>query len=97
MSTFATVALTVLGTVVFAVGIASVLALANVRGHAKRRIHCVERRAEEVLGDFDKATDWLSSENNALGGVTPISLLDTDAGAQSVMDLLGRIEHGVYS
>jgi len=43
------------------------------------------------------AIDWLRSRNQALGGATPLSLLDTDAGAEDVMDLLGRIEHGVHS
>ena len=27
----------------------------------------------------------------------PLSLLDTDIGAESVMDTLGRIEHGVFA
>jgi uncharacterized protein (DUF2384 family) len=29
--------------------------------------------------------------------VTPLSLLDTDIGADSVLDTLGRIEHGVFA
>jgi putative toxin-antitoxin system antitoxin component (TIGR02293 family) len=54
-------------------------------------------KAEEVLGSLDKAKRWLSISNRALGGEVPISLLDTDIGAQAVDDVLGRIEHGVYS
>lgn len=53
-------------------------------------------KAEEVFGDPATAADWLNSKNAALGGVTPLSLLSTDAGAQSVLDILGRIEHGVF-
>lgn len=30
-------------------------------------------------------------------GPTPLSLLDTDVGADSVMDTLRRIEHGIYT
>jgi putative toxin-antitoxin system antitoxin component (TIGR02293 family) len=54
-------------------------------------------RAAEVFEDTEAAIDWLKSPNRALGGATPLSLLDTDLGAESVMDVLGRIEHGVFS
>ena len=54
-------------------------------------------QAPEVLGERGKAVHWLRSPNRALGGETPISLLDTSAGEHEVEDLLGRIEHGVYS
>jgi len=53
-------------------------------------------RGEEVFEDLDAAIDWLRSSNASLGGVTPLSLLDTDIGAESVVDTLGRIEHGVF-
>jgi uncharacterized protein (DUF2384 family) len=32
-----------------------------------------------------------------MGGQTPLDLLDTIFGVEQVMNLLGRIEHGVYS
>jgi putative toxin-antitoxin system antitoxin component (TIGR02293 family) len=54
-------------------------------------------RAEEALGDRDKATRWMRKENRALGGKRPIDLLESDAGARMVERVLGRIEHGVYS
>lgn len=54
-------------------------------------------RAETVFEDADIALNWLQSPNAALGGVTPLSLLDTDIGADSVLDTLGRIEHGVFA
>jgi len=47
-----------------------------------------------------KISDWRSPRRQApaavLGGATPLSLIDTDDGAESVMDTLGRIEHGVF-
>ncbi len=61
------------------------------------RLARVVARAEEVFEDFEAALDWLKSPNAALGGATPFSLLDTDLGAESVFDTLGRIEHGVYA
>ena len=57
----------------------------------------VVERAEAVFKDSDSALSWLQSANAALGGVAPMSLLDTDIGADSVMDMLGRIEHGVFA
>lgn len=53
--------------------------------------------AESVLGDKQKARRWLSSPNRALGNVTPLSMLETEAGADEVTNVLGRIEHGVFS
>lgn len=61
------------------------------------RLVRVVARAEHVLGDRAAALDWLSSSNRALGGDEPVSLLDTELGAKRVLDVLGRIEHGVYS
>lgn len=54
-------------------------------------------RAEEALGDAEKARHWLTQPNRALGGQRPLTLLDSDAGALAVERVLGRIEHGVYS
>ena len=57
----------------------------------------VVERAETVFEDTDNALNWLQSTNASLGGVTPLSLLDTEIGADSVLDTLGRIEHGVFA
>lgn len=54
-------------------------------------------RAEEVFGDLAKGLEWLKSLNPSLGGVSPMSLLDTYIGGDWVMDTLGRIEHGVFT
>lgn len=56
----------------------------------------IVERAEIVFEETDMALNWLQSPNAALGGVTPLSLLDTEFGADSVRDTLGRIEHGVF-
>ena len=61
------------------------------------RLAQVAARAVAVLGTLDRARQWLLSENRALGGATPISLLDTDVGTRAVEDVLLRVEHGVYS
>lgn len=61
------------------------------------RVARVIERAEEVFEDTDAARVWLKSANTSLSGQTPMSLLDTEIGAESVMNALGRIEHGVFA
>jgi putative toxin-antitoxin system antitoxin component (TIGR02293 family) len=60
------------------------------------RLVRIATQAAEVLGE-EKGKRWLHTANRALGGVTPLELLDTDLGARQVEEVLGRIEHGVYS
>ena len=61
------------------------------------RVARVMQRAVDVFDDRDGALDWLKTSNRSMGGVTPLSLLDTDLGAETVLDTLGRIEHGVFA
>ena len=51
----------------------------------------------EALGDVDRAARWLEAPNRSLAGQRPVDLLDTEIGARSVEDTIGRIEHGVFS
>jgi len=53
--------------------------------------------AKETLGNMEKASRWLQTSNRALEGDKPIDRLDTDIGVRSVEQVLGRIEHGLYS
>jgi putative toxin-antitoxin system antitoxin component (TIGR02293 family) len=53
--------------------------------------------AESVLGTKEKARHWLNTPNRALGSVSPLSLLETEAGVDEVTQVLGRIQFGVYS
>lgn len=61
------------------------------------RLARVARRATEVFEKSEPAVDWLKRPNRALGNVRPLDLLDTDIGGENVLDVLGRIEHGVFS
>lgn len=47
--------------------------------------------------DFDRARDWFTSPCRALGGVSPLHYADTEPGGREVEDLIGRLEHGVFS
>ncbi len=59
------------------------------------RTHDVLDRASDVLGSRGAARQWLARPNPALGGRTPLSLLDTSLGWEQVKQVLGRIEHGI--
>ncbi len=48
-------------------------------------------------GDAEAARAWLSSEQPALGGAVPLSVARTELGAREVEQLIGRLEHGVFS
>lgn len=54
-------------------------------------------RATDVLESEENARSWLTSPQAGLGGAVPLDFAETEVGAREVEDLLGRIEHGVYS
>lgn len=60
------------------------------------RLVRIGAQAAEVLG-VESGKRWLHTPNRALGGQRPLELLDTDLGTRQVEEVLGRIEHGVYS
>ena len=60
------------------------------------RINRVLGRAIEVLGNKEKAIEWLQNPAYALEEQTPLSILDTGSGEQIVMNLLNAIYYGVY-
>lgn len=67
----------------------------DISSHLIQLVELFER-GFEVFGK-DKFPLWIRSEIRALGNQRPIDILDTPIGIQMVLDILGRIEHGVYS
>lgn len=61
------------------------------------RLARVYAHAVAMMGDAEKAVEWLRTPNRALGGERPFDQLDTDLGSREVEDVLGRIAYGVYS
>lgn len=61
------------------------------------RLATLLERATQVFEDETDAADWLRTPNLALGGAAPLAFADTEFGAREVDDLLGRLQHGVYS
>ena len=52
--------------------------------------------AFKVFGSQEKAERWLKKPARGLGGKIPLEYADTDLGAHEVINLLGRIDHGVF-
>jgi putative toxin-antitoxin system antitoxin component (TIGR02293 family) len=53
--------------------------------------------ASDYLGDRERARRWLRRPNRALGGIAPVSAIDTEAGVRQVENVLGRIAYGGIS
>ncbi|MEQ9289901.1 MAG: DUF2384 domain-containing protein [Cyclobacteriaceae bacterium] len=51
----------------------------------------------DVFEDTTSFQAWLHTSLIALGGKKPIDFMNNDTGISIIRDLLGRIEHGVYS
>ena len=75
----------------------------RVRGVLRRdegdRAATVARVFNTALSYFDgnreHALDWLKHPNPALAGETPLERADTATGAEDVVDLIGRLKHGI--
>ncbi len=64
------------------------------------RLYRVQRlfeKAVDVFGDIESARKWLKEKAHGLGDIAPLEFARTEIGAREVEDLLGRIEHGVFS
>ena len=61
------------------------------------RVARLLNRAVEVLGGKERALRWLKAPRPYFGGKPPLDFADTELGCQEAFNLLGRIEHGVFS
>ncbi|HSK74788.1 MAG TPA: antitoxin Xre/MbcA/ParS toxin-binding domain-containing protein, partial [Pyrinomonadaceae bacterium] len=48
-------------------------------------------------GNIEDARRWLLSSQKALGNKTPFAMSKTEIGAREVENLIGRLEHGVFT
>jgi putative toxin-antitoxin system antitoxin component (TIGR02293 family) len=56
-----------------------------------------EKSVELFDGDTAAARQWLTAPKKALAGETPLEFARTEVGAREVENLIGRLEHGVFS
>jgi putative toxin-antitoxin system antitoxin component (TIGR02293 family) len=62
-----------------------------------RMSNVFERAVELFEGDRAAAMRWLRTPQPALGNATPFDFARTEVGAREVEDVIGRLEHGVYT
>ena len=48
-------------------------------------------------GEAGSALHWFTEPNRGLGGLAPLHAASTETGSREVEDLIGRLEHGVFS
>ena len=62
------------------------------------RVSTVFEKAVELFeGDAAAAVKWLTTSHRALGSHPPMAYSRTELGAREVENLIGRLEHGVFS
>ncbi len=47
-------------------------------------------------GDVRAALNWFTTQNRALGGISPLAAASTEVGSREVEALIGRLEHGLF-
>ncbi|WP_456490027.1 antitoxin Xre/MbcA/ParS toxin-binding domain-containing protein [Marinobacter nauticus] len=61
------------------------------------RIEVTNAAIELFEGDKDRAELWLSTPLLAIGNKIPTHYMDTPERAQQLLDIIGRLEHGVMA
>lgn len=62
-----------------------------------RRVAEMFELAVKVYGDREEGRDWLMSAMRRFDGKTPLALLRTEAGGQSVQEFLVQIDEGIFA
>ena len=61
------------------------------------RLSRLLERTVYVMGSREAAVQWLKAPRMHLRGQTPMEMVVTELGTEEVLNLLGRIEHGVFT
>ncbi|MCY1296365.1 putative toxin-antitoxin system antitoxin component [compost metagenome] len=70
------------------------LPLDQVASERLDRLASVVLLAEEVFESSEAASEWMTTPNQALGGLSPVESCDTEIGAKQVRRILHAIEWG---
>lgn len=57
----------------------------------------LEKTVELFEGDAEMARAWLERPCKGLGGQAPLEVAETESGIRAMEDLIGRLEHGVFT
>jgi putative toxin-antitoxin system antitoxin component (TIGR02293 family) len=61
------------------------------------RLARISSEADRVFSDPEKSFRWLRKPNAALAGNRPLDLLKSETGSRAVDEVLGQIDHGMFS
>jgi putative toxin-antitoxin system antitoxin component (TIGR02293 family) len=61
------------------------------------RAEVIAAAVELFEGDPETAELWLNTPLRAIGYDTPYSYMDTSAKIQTLRDVIGRLEHGIWT
>jgi putative toxin-antitoxin system antitoxin component (TIGR02293 family) len=70
--------------------------MASEFANTERFAEIYEAAIELFEGDRDAARRWLTSPVCGLGNARPVDFADNEPGASEVLDLIGRLNHGVF-
>ncbi len=60
-------------------------------------IELIKAATDLFAGDEQRAADWLNNTAKALNGRKPIDMTNSDAELRLALDLIGRLQHGVFT
>lgn len=61
------------------------------------RLAMLIKLATELFNDEKRALEWMRESVYGLGGKRPLDMVSTTVDFEIVKDLIGRVEHGVFS
>jgi putative toxin-antitoxin system antitoxin component (TIGR02293 family) len=61
------------------------------------RLAMLMKLATELFNDEKRALEWMRESVYGLGGKRPLDMVSTTVDYEIVKDLIGRVEHGVFS
>ncbi|GLR04956.1 type II RES/Xre toxin-antitoxin system antitoxin [Vibrio hyugaensis] len=61
------------------------------------RLAMLLKLATELFDDEERALSWMRENVYGLGGKRPLDMVSTTVDFEIVKDLIGRLEHGVFS
>ncbi|WP_256365785.1 antitoxin Xre/MbcA/ParS toxin-binding domain-containing protein [Stutzerimonas frequens] len=68
-----------------------------VRSALEIEIELRKAATDLFAGDEQSATEWLNKPAKALNGRKPIDMTNNHAELSLVLDLIGRLQHGVFT
>ena len=72
--------------------------LASTESERLLRLSRIFEKAVDLFeGNTSAAVSWLTAPRKALGESTPLAYSRTEPGAREVENLMGRLQHGVFS